>query len=61
MTGPTLEALLDIEQIAEATQLPTGAARLLLDINRQPPAGSYRGKALWLRDSLDAVLAESAA
>lgn len=56
MNSPTVEALLDIKQIAEAVALPADAARVLLDVRRQRPAAQYRGKLLWLRDSLDALI-----
>ena len=58
MYTPTVEALLDIDQIAEAVGLPADATRVLLDMHEQRQAATYRGKPLWLRDALDAVLAE---
>lgn len=58
MHSPTIEALLDIGQIAQAVALPCDAARVLLDLREQRPVAQYRGKSLWLRDSLDAVLTE---
>lgn len=61
MNGYTTEALLDIDQIADALQMPAQPARVLLDLYNQPPDATYRGKPLWLRDALDAVLEESAA
>lgn len=58
MHSATVEALLDIGQIAQEAELPPDAARVLLDLRDQRPAASYRGKPLWLRDSVDAILAE---
>ena len=54
--GQTTEALLDISQIAAALEMPEGAARMLLDIRSQPPAATYRGRLLWMRDSVDAAM-----
>ena len=56
MITATTEALLDITQIAEALDMPTGAAHILLDIRSQSPAATYRGKPLWMRESLDAAM-----
>ena len=61
MNNLPTEALLDIRQIAEAVSLPVDAARTLLDFCEERPAAHYRGRRLWLRDSLDALLAERGA
>lgn len=60
MSTQTTEALLDIDQITDALGMPEGAARMLLEIHNQPPAATHRGRPLWLRDSLDAVIERSA-
>lgn len=49
-------ALLDIYQIADAVGLPVDATRILLELRRQPPAGDYRGRPLWLRESIDVLI-----
>lgn len=56
MTRPTVEALLDLQQIAEAVGLPADATRVLLELRRQHPAGDYRGKPLWVREAIDVLL-----
>lgn len=56
MIEATPEALLDITQIADALEMPQSAARILLDIRSQAPAATYRGRSLWMRDSLDAAM-----
>jgi hypothetical protein len=51
-----MEALLDIDQIAETVGLPADAARVLLELRRQHPAGDYRGRPLWVREAIDVLL-----
>lgn len=53
---PPPQVLIDITQVAEAAGLPVDAALVLLEMHGQQPAAKYRGRPLWLSDSVHALL-----
>lgn len=60
MKAPTVEAVLDINQIAKAARLSPAEARTLMELRQVHPVVVYSGRPLWFADTVHDILEEPA-